>query len=144
MLNKKIATVIYQPIKIDNETYASPSSLRLDLREYFKQTMPNIYFKQDEKYKPAKNLGCFLFGQPNTWKGLINIRIDNIINDKTKKSEISILIDDYRIFDEKLKQEIIKLMQEIIKNMDKTEKYIEIKELINNEEQINLNIKRKR
>lgn len=63
----------YHPLYIeDYDMHASITSFRLDLREVMKQTNRKAYFSPSPVEGP-KNMGCYLFGQPNVWKGVIGI-----------------------------------------------------------------------
>ena len=60
----------------------SYTNFRLALRNYFKRD--KRYFNKG--YKPAKNYGCYIFGQPNTWKGILSI-------DNPHDGEVRVIID---------------------------------------------------
>ena len=78
----------YKPVYLeDHETHVSLSSFRLELRECLKTFLPEIYFNKDVDF--AKNLGCYLFGQPGKWKGVIGIDIKG----NTEANEIEIYVD---------------------------------------------------
>jgi hypothetical protein len=68
-LNKKITE-----IKLNNNVQ-NPYELRLLARNLAKEKLNASYFyKFKNKYK-IKNFGCLIFGQPDTWKGIIGFKI---------------------------------------------------------------------
>ena len=74
-MEKTIIAVIknYHPLYIeDYDMHVSLSSFRLDLRESMKRDNSAVYFGPSPVEGP-KNMGCYLFGQPNVWKGVIGI-----------------------------------------------------------------------
>jgi len=84
-----VKVVNYHPAYLeDYDTYASLGSFRLDLRETMKKQNSSKYFSESP-VSDAKNLGCYLFGQPNTWKGVIGI----IPEGDEKNNEIIVYVD---------------------------------------------------
>jgi len=71
---------------------ASPGSFKLELRETLKKYVcSTIYFKKDVAY--TKNFGCFVFGQPNAWKGVFGIEYQEPNGEYV---DITIYIEKYR------------------------------------------------
>ena len=110
----------YDLIEVHKNVYASPASFKLDLRNACKNNL--LYFSKNiKKYnKNIKNFGCFIFGQPNTWKGIFGMFYQKI--KEKNKSDIIIYIEEYRIpqsKDEKLEEKVITLIEnglEYLKN----------------------------
>ena len=125
-MKKIIKSVIYQPVKVEN-MYASPASFRLEIREFMKQEMPEFYFDKNVLYEPAKNFGCFLFGQKNIWKSVIGIEY-KIINKKTNKAKINIYIEDYRINNEDILNYAIETIEVLLEKMIKETDFVFAKE----------------
>ena len=82
-MRDNIATIKYKSVN-----GASPSSFKLDLRQIAKNN--KLYFK---KAKNAKNIGCILFGQKDTWKGLFHMNFEEPNGDY---SHIEVMLDNYR------------------------------------------------
>jgi hypothetical protein len=69
----------------------NPFNLKVWLRNAAKTQANELYFsKFDNKYE-IKNYGCLVFGQPDTWKGLVRI---NIIDEG--KGLVDVEYDKYR------------------------------------------------
>ena len=104
----------YHPVYIeDYDMYSSISSFRLDLREGLKKYNPSYYFSKSLN-EHAKNKGCYLFGQPDAWKGVIGItwRGDEEAN------EIVVYVDNRNAIPiEELKEEL-KIVLKVFKDRD--------------------------
>jgi len=101
MFKKEIVEVKgYIPV-VYNGKHVSPCSFRLDLREVMKKYMPDVYFR---KLETVKNFGCYLFGIPDEWKGLIGIECRDTGDNK---ADIVVYKEDFRDI-EKLDKEIDK------------------------------------
>jgi hypothetical protein len=84
-MRDNIATIKYKPAN-----GASPASFKLELRQIAKRRCSDLYFKSA---KNAKNIGCILFGQKDTWKGLFAM---NFEEPNRGYSYIEIMLDIYR------------------------------------------------
>lgn len=116
-MNEVIFKVIgYKCPEIDlgnNETtFAAPGSIRLDLRIMAKRNAH--YF--DEVEEPVKNFGCYMFGQPDRWKGVVGIKV---VDEKKGVADIDIYYDKFRT-DEKKLPLIKELLKESLGNLKKS------------------------
>jgi len=80
----KIVKVInYHPVYLPKyRTYASLGSFRLDLRDTFKRYNQDAYFTKSP-IEGIKNMGCYLFGQPELWKGVIGLEPHGGVKENT-------------------------------------------------------------
>ena len=111
MMKEKIFEVKgYQLPKV-NGMLASPGSFKLDLRETLKRYVRStLYF---EKNQYAKNFGCFVFGQPDKWKGVLGIEYQE---PQGEYINIIIYIEKYRTPEEDVPK-IKKIIQEGLKHL---------------------------
>ena len=79
----------YHPVFIEEAgCYASLSSFRMDLRGFLKEYNKDAYFARSP-LGGVKNMGCYLFGIPQRWKGVIGIEV----NGDEKENTITIYLD---------------------------------------------------
>jgi len=79
----------YHPVFIEETgCYASLGSFRMDLRNYLKEHNKNAYFAR-APIGGVKNMGCYLFGIPQRWRGVVGIEISG----DEKENEIIISLD---------------------------------------------------
>ena len=110
----------YKPVYLETyNTYASVSSFRLEMRNVLKNRFPEIYFGKSP-VKDAKNMGCYLFGQPDKWKGVIGIRING--------NNVTVATDYRNILNKNTLREIFNKILEYLKNKQIIEDYIIVAE----------------
>ena len=90
----------YHPVYLSKyHTYASFGSFMLDLRNAFKRYNQDEYFTKSP-IEGIKNMGCYLFGQPKLWLGVIGIEPHGDV----KKNTIIVYLDYRNVYDvEKVK-----------------------------------------
>jgi len=123
-MKKIIKTIIYNPVKIEEGIYASPASFRLEMRNFMKQEMSDFYFDKNLLFEPAKNFGCFLFGQKNIWKGVVGIDY-KIIDEATNKAKITVYIEEFRINSKNILQHSLETINVLLEKMIKETNFIE-------------------
>jgi len=110
----------YKPTK-----KASCASFKLDLRNFCKQYAKNLYFKTIPNSFNIKNLGCLIFGQPDSWAGVgffipTSFNSDNNICNidiSIQKERALMILDNLDLIKELLKAGLDKLKEkEIIKD----------------------------
>ena len=75
----------------------NPFELKLTMRNYAKNVVPDVYFKTFDNEFDIKNIGCLLFGQPRTWASVLSFLPDlgtnriEILLDKRRFSLVSAL-----------------------------------------------------
>jgi len=119
----------YKKVEVMEGIYASAGSFMLEMRNCLKREFPEVYFDNDETL-PAKNIGCFIFGQPDKWKSVLAIRYENDDNSK-ETADIIVRLDKYRCPDSfkigtiiAVKMTLEKLKEEgIIEDFEKAEGY---------------------
>ena len=123
MLSKIIAACVkkYKPVYLEGyKTYTSDSSFRSEMRNVLKNKFPEIYFSESP-IENAKNLGCYLFGQPDKWEGVIGIRVN-------EDSNVVIMADYSKTLDKNTLKKIFDKILGYLKNKDIIEDYIIITE----------------
>jgi len=66
-----------------------PQNFRLEMRTVLKEKMSDRYFQiVTKEYK--LNLGCYLFGKPNAWKGVLGLDIKS-------EDEVHVWYDNFRM-----------------------------------------------
>ena len=105
MFKTKIVEVKnYHPVYLkDYDMYASISSFRLELRETMKRKNSAVYFGPSPVEGP-KNMGCYLFGQPNSWKGVIGL----VLEGDTEVNTIEVYADSRNVLDLENLQDIFR------------------------------------
>jgi len=106
----------YKPAVLDNGVKASPCSFRLDLRNFCKQRKgEDGKLEWNKKYfqpvsSNAKNLGCHLFGQKDTWKGVLGIYCE-------ENNDIIIWIEKFRNTEDidKIRDLVEEALEEMVK-----------------------------
>ena len=85
----------YVPV-VEGSKFNELSSFKGLLRNTFKTTSSDVYFSKCPNSPRIKNMGCYLFGQPRSWDGILKILykghgVDNVIDIVVKKwiSEIT-------------------------------------------------------
>ena len=110
----------YKPTYLEEyKTYASVSSFRLEMRNVLKNRFPEIYFSKSP-IEDAKNMGCYLFGQPDKWKGVVGIRING--------NNVTVVTDYRNILDKDTLKDIFDKILGYLKNEDIIEDYIIVAE----------------
>ena len=126
---KKIIFLVkgYKLAKI-GDNYASPASFRLELREACKRSAGGAFYFQKDRNKVAKNFGCFVFGQPDTWKGVLGIEYEE---PKNGEADITIYVDKFRISNPEDIHKVKVMVKEALEYLKKEkliESYISYKE----------------
>ena len=102
----------YHPAYINEAgVYASLASFRMELRGFLKHHNPGVYFGPSPVEGP-KNMGCYLFGQPDTWKGVIGIVPEGTPED----NNIEVYVDFRNILE---KDKLLKIMASSLRAMKK-------------------------
>jgi len=103
-------------------TFSSPGSIRFDLRIMAKRNAH--YF--DKVEEPVKNFGCYLFGQPAIWKGVVGVKV---VSENKGIADVDVYYDSFRTDEEKLPliKEVIKESLDALKGARFIEGYQEVK-----------------
>lgn len=87
-------------------------SLRLTMREEAKRKLPKEYFEIFNNEYGIKNVGCLVFGQPNTWKGVLAVLGE-------EEGVYDIVLDTFRTDLSYPSDEVVKFIENILNELEK-------------------------
>ncbi len=76
----------------DGDRFSSLCGFKKVLRDTFKKVNSDVYFSKCPTGIKAKNMGCYLFGQPHVWEGILKIKC----NGHDVNNTLTILVDKWR------------------------------------------------
>ena len=76
----------------DGDRFSSLCGFKKILRDGFKKVSSDTYFSKSPVGIKAKNMGCYLFGQPHVWEGILRLKC----NGHDVSNTLTILVDKWR------------------------------------------------